>query len=260
MGATISFAAILSAGIGLLAGIVATVFITIAVGFAIGRLVGLPAKMALLVACGNSICGNSAIAAVAPVIDAEGDDVATAIAFTAVLGIAVVLLIPIIASSLHLGPAASGALAGLTVYAVPQVFAAAAPMGPMAVQLGTLVKLVRVLMLGPVVVCLSMVRFGHNDARRHTGRYSLLQLVPAFIIAFVALAAARSFDLLPEAVVSAAHGLSILLTILAMAALGLGVDLRHVFAAGPRVSIAVIASLLLLVVLALVVIRLTGME
>ena len=48
-----------------------------------------PVRMALLIACGNSICGNSAIAAVAPVIDADSNDVAASIAFTAVLGVLV---------------------------------------------------------------------------------------------------------------------------------------------------------------------------
>lgn len=81
--------------------------------------------MAMLVACGNAICGNSAIAAVAPVINAESDDIATSIAFTAVLGIVVVIALPVAAHHLHLSPYAGGALAGLTVYAVPQVVAMA---------------------------------------------------------------------------------------------------------------------------------------
>ena len=102
-----------------------------------------------LVACGNSICGNSAIAAVAPVIGADGEDIAASIAFTAVLGVVVVLALPLTVPLLHLSLLQYGVLAGLTVYAVPQVLAATAPIGAVAVQLGTLVKLVRVLMLGP---------------------------------------------------------------------------------------------------------------
>ncbi|MFT3813464.1 MAG: putative sulfate exporter family transporter [Acidovorax sp.] len=248
MGATVSFGAILQAGAPLLAGIVFTVFATIAVSFLLGRALGLPAKMAALVACGNSICGNSAIAAVAPAIEADSRDVATAIAFTAVLGIVVVLLIPVIAHVLHLSAAASGVLAGLTVYAVPQVLAAAAPMGTAAVQVGTLVKLIRVLMLGPVVATLSIL-YG----RRHgsapgpaTPRRSLTQYLPGFILVFLALALIRSVGLLPQTLVAAASSASGLLTIVAMAGLGLGVDLRSVTAAGPRVSIVVTLSLVVL--------------
>ena len=74
------------------------VIIAIGASFGIGRALGLPKRMATLVACGNSICGNSAIAAVAPVIGADGDDVAASIAFTAVLGVVVVLGLPLLAS------------------------------------------------------------------------------------------------------------------------------------------------------------------
>jgi uncharacterized integral membrane protein (TIGR00698 family) len=117
--------------------------------YGLGRLFGLPRRMAARIACGNSICGNSAIAAVAPVIGADGEDVSAAIAFPAVLGVIVVLGLPLLAPFLHLSGTQYGALAGLTVYAVPQVLAATAPIGTIAIQMGTLVKLVRVLMLGP---------------------------------------------------------------------------------------------------------------
>ena len=260
MGATVSFGALLSAGGPLLAGIVATVFGSIAASCLLGRLLGLPAKMALLVACGNSICGNSAIAAVAPVIAADSDDVATAIAFTAVLGIAVVLLLPLVAAALHLNAAASGVLAGLTVYAVPQVLAAAATMGAAAVQVGTLVKLVRVLMLGPVVATLSLLQARDvAGPARPRQRHAVTRFLPGFILAFLLLAALRSLSLLPEALVAPAHAGSKYLTIMAMAGLGLGVDLRHVRAAGPRVSMVVTLSLLLLAGFALLVLHLVGL-
>ena len=83
----------------------------------------------MLVACGNSICDNRAIAAIALVIAAEADDIAAAIAFTVALGVAVVLYLPLLGSALGLTAIQLGALSGLTVYAVPQVIAAAAPFG-----------------------------------------------------------------------------------------------------------------------------------
>jgi uncharacterized integral membrane protein (TIGR00698 family) len=157
LGASVSAATILAAGPGLLLGIAGVVCVAIASSYLIGRMLRLPKRMALLVACGNAICGNSAIAAVAPVIGADGDDVAASIGFTAVLGVVVVLGLPLLAFGLHLSGHQFGALAGLTVYAVPQVIAAATPGGATAVQMGTLVKLVRVLMLGPVCLILSLV-------------------------------------------------------------------------------------------------------
>ncbi|OIQ77302.1 putative hydrolase [mine drainage metagenome] len=140
-----------------------------------------------------------------------------------------------------------GVLAGLTVYAVPQVLAAAAPAGAVAVHIGTYVKLVRVLMLGPVVLVLSLL------ARRAAGgdapRAGIGQLVPWFIVGFVAMLLARSFGWIPQPLLRPFAQASSWLTVVSMAALGLGVDVRSVARAGPRVTAVVTLSLLALGVL-----------
>jgi len=258
LGASVSAAMIASAGAAFLFGIGAVVLMAIAASYGIGRLVGLPKRMAILVACGNSICGNSAIAAVAPVIGADSDDVATSIAFTAVLGVATVLGLPLIGAALHMSSIQYGALAGLTVYAVPQVLAAAAPMGAAAIQLGTLVKLIRVLMLGPICLLLSV---GTSALREETdepepmvtagdrpkaGLPPLHRLVPWFIVGFLALVALRSFNAIPAIALPPIAKAANLLTVVSMAALGLGVDIRVVAKAGPRVIFTVTASLVAL--------------
>ena len=270
LGAAVSATTILSIGIPLLAGIAGLVVVAICASFLIGRLLGLPVRMALLVACGNSICGNSAIAAVAPVIGADSKDIAASIAFTAVLGVVVVLALPLFGFAVGMSDMQFGALAGLTVYSVPQVIAAAAPMGTAAVRTATLIKLVRVLMLGPVCLALSLVaprlreepdapggRLTAGD-RPKPGLPPIHHLVPWFIIGFVALVAARSLDLLPHALLAPASGAATLLTVVSMAALGLGVDIRIVARAGGRVTAAVVLSLLVLGAISLGLIRLAG--
>lgn len=258
LGASVSAATIFAAGPWLLLGIAGTVAVAIASSFGIGRLFGLGTRLALLVACGNSICGNSAIAAVAPVIGADGDDVAASIGFTAVLGVLVVLGLPLLGMALDLDGLQYGALAGLTVYALPQVIAAAAPIGPVAVQMGTLVKLVRVLMLGPVCLLLSLVAPGLRDEaheppphvtegdRPPPGQLPLHRLVPWFILGFLALVGLRSLDLVPHAALSPIGEAATILTVISMAALGLGVDIRSVAGAGGRVTAVVILSLVTL--------------
>jgi uncharacterized integral membrane protein (TIGR00698 family) len=258
LGASVSGATILAAGPALMAGIAGVVVTAILLSFGIGRLLGLPSRMALLVACGNSICGNSAIAAVAPLIGADSDDVAASIAFTAVLGVVVVLGLPLMGLALGMSGIAFGALAGLTVYAVPQVIAAASPLGAAAIQMGTLVKLVRVLMLGPVCLVLSFVAPHLTPDLRHdlpVKRPSLTHLVPWFIIGFVVLCACRSFGLVPTAAVAPIGRLATLLTVISMAALGLGVDVRTVARAGGRVTAAVVLSLAGLTGISLLLIR-----
>ncbi|MBQ0820271.1 YeiH family putative sulfate export transporter [Microvirga sp. HBU67558] len=256
LGASISFQAVLDAGLGLILGIAIVVALAIGASYGLGRWLGLPKRMAMLVACGNSICGNSAIAAVAPVIGAKPEDVASSIAFTAILGVIVVLTLPLLVPLLGLSMTQYGVLAGLTVYAVPQVLAATVPVSLVSTQLGTLVKLVRVLMLGPVVIGLSLV------ARRGTGSakptFAWSRLVPWFIVGFLSLALLRSLGLIPDVIVRMIVPVATLLTVIAMAALGLGVDLRVLSRVGARVTLAVTLSLLVLVAISLGLIRLLG--
>jgi uncharacterized integral membrane protein (TIGR00698 family) len=251
LGASVSAAAIAGQGPALLAGIVSVVVFTLCASYAIGRMLRLPHRMALLIACGNSICGNTAIAAAAPVIGAGGEDVAASIAFTAVLGVLAVVGLPLLAPLLGFSATQYGIFAGLTVYAVPQVLAATAPVGLLSVQVGTLVKLVRVLMLGPVVLVLALCGKGLQERRP-----SLPQLLPWFIVGFLALMGLRSGHLIPAALDAPAAALATLLTTVSMAALGLGVDARCVARAGLRVTGAVSLSLLVLGAASLAAIRL----
>ena len=223
LGASISFAAILASGPVLLAAIVATVVVTIAASFTISRVLGLSVRMSILIACGNAICGNSAIAAVAPVIGAGSDDVASSISFTAILGVLMVLGLPLLIPLLGLGAGQYGILAGLTVYAVPQVLAATVPAGLISTQIGTLVKLMRVLMLGPVVVGLSLVasRWQSNAKKTNVGFF---RLVPWFILGFLALATMRSLEIVPPTVVGPVTKITSFLTVVSMAALVWGGD------------------------------------
>jgi uncharacterized integral membrane protein (TIGR00698 family) len=261
LGATMDAHAIAAEGPLLLAGTAALVALGILSSYGLGRLFRLPQRMALLIACGNSICGNSAIAAVAPVIGAEGDEVAAAISFTAVLCVGVVLGLPALGAALGFGPRAFGVFAGLTVYAVPQVLAATAPVSLVSAQVGTLVKLLRVLLLGPVVAALSLLGLdGTSTAAiagspRQPARARLRHLLPWFIVGFGLLVALRSAGALPPAMTAASGSAATALTIVSMAALGLGVDVRALLRAGPRASAVVSLSLVVLGALAWALVR-----
>ena len=201
LGATVSGAAVMALGPVMLLAIMGVVALAILGGYALGRAFGLPPAMALLVAWGNAICGNSAIAAVAPVIEAEGEDVA-----------------------------------------------AAAPAGMLAVQTGAVVKLVRVLMLGPVCLVLGLMRSGKAEGAR---RPRLHHMAPWFIIVFLILMGLRSGGLIPEIVLPPLQAGVTAITLIAMAALGLMVDPKAVVRAGPRVAAVAALSALLIGALAL---------
>ena len=262
LGASVSVATVLALGPILLVGIASVVAIALGSSFIICRMLGLPLRMAILIACGNSICGNSAIAAVAPVIGADGDDIAASISFTAVLGVVVVLTLPLLVPILQLSLTQYGVLAGLTVYAVPQVLAATLPIGALSNQVGTVIKLVRVLMLGPVVLGLSLLardlRADPRLDRANRRRPDLHELVPWFITGFLVVLIVRSLGLIPQSVLPTITHVAAILTTISMAALGLGVDVRVVAKSGVRVTLAVTASLIILGLISYGLIRLVG--
>lgn len=253
LGATMDVPRLFASGPMLAGGIALLVCAALATGYAIGRLAGLSPKLSVLVASGNAICGNSAIAAVAPVIGAEQEDIAASIALTAVFGVIVVLALPAVIPLAGLTHHQYGVLAGLTVYSVPQVLAAAFAVSAVSGQVATVVKLARVLMLGPIVTF-----FAVRERRASSSGLTLRTLVPWFVLGFIALAALRSSGAISDGAADAAKTAAGWLTIGAMAALGLMVDVRSVRAVGPRVVIAAALSLVVLVLLALGLIALLG--
>jgi uncharacterized integral membrane protein (TIGR00698 family) len=215
--------------------------------------------MAVLVACGNAICGNSAIAAVAPVIGAEPEHIASSIAFTAILGVVVVLGLPTLMHLLHFNYYQYGVLAGMSVYAVPQVIAAAFPVSQLSGEVATLVKLARVALIGPVVVlCAAIYRPTGDSARPVMGGWT--RYVPWFMSMFVVLAVIRNLGLLPNVAIDLSREASRLLTVLAMAGLGFGVDLTAVRRVGLRVGIVIVLSLLFMCALTLLLLRLLAVQ
>ena len=259
IGVSVYMPDILKAGPALLALVVGGVGAGIVLSFGIGRAVGLNAHLAALVAIGNSICGNSAIAALAPVIGAEKKDVASAIGLTAVIGVLLVLGLPLLIAPFALSLYQYGVLAGMSVYAVPQVVAAAYPVSELSGNVATLVKLSRVLLLGPAVVGIGLA-FRTWGTRTGEASTKVSTYVPWFVATFLVLAAIRSLDLLPTVVVDPAKQLSRALTMLAMAGLGFGVDIRSVRAVGPRVGVAVVLSLSFMAAVTLAWLKLGGVD
>lgn len=256
LGASLNLASIVDAGAKLALAVAVSVSMTLVAGTVLGRAAGLSTRLAVLVAVGNAICGNSAIAAVAPAIRAKKQEVASAIAMTAVLGVGVVLALPALIPLANLSDERYGVVAGLTVYAVPQVLAATLPVSAEAGQIASLVKLTRVLMLGPVVALFAWL-FRNADGEEDTSsgqRQSLGKFLPWFVIGFIALALLRTTSLIPDDVGTLAKEISRVMTAIAMAGLGLSVDLRSVRSSGSRVALVVIGLTVLLVTMSLIIV------
>jgi uncharacterized integral membrane protein (TIGR00698 family) len=252
LGASVDVNQIVDAGLPLFLLITGSVICGLIFAWVVGHLViGLGSRLAVLVGVGNSICGNSAVAAVAPAIRATPDEVAAAIGISAIMGVGQILLLPLMVPGLDLTHYQYGIVAGLAVYAVPQVVAASFAVSTLSGQTATLVKLIRVLFLGPMIIALGLIHRGHEDADPADGltppSRTLLQelrlYIPWFVAGFLLLAALRSLDVISAGIGSDARTISKLLFVVAMVGLGLGVDLKKVGAVGPRVAATVLASM-----------------
>jgi len=177
------------------------------------------------------------------VIKAKSDEIAPAIAFTALLGVVVVVALSFFMPLLSFSDHQYGVFAGMTVYAVPQVLAATFPVSAAASYSGTLVKLIRVLMLGPLIFIISLT---HRDTKNNQSHVSIKRLLPWFIIGFCLLMGLRSAQMIPHSLLNPLEQSTKFLTILSMAALGLGVDVRSLAKSGVRVIAAAAFSLIFL--------------
>jgi uncharacterized integral membrane protein (TIGR00698 family) len=201
----------------------------------------------LLIGIGTAICGGTAIAVAAPVIEADDDETAFAVTTITLLGLVSIVAFPLIGAAMGLTQVEFGVWAGTSIHATAQVMAAAFAYGTEAGDTAVVVKLVRVLLLAPLVVILG-AWYAREKRRRQqahvTVRAGLTTLFPPFAFGFVALALANTLGLLPDLTVhlnrtfawsaesfevpmsSLVATLSSFLITVAMAGVGLGVHLR----------------------------------
>src|SRR3954464_1512091 len=204
------------------------------VGIALlARWMRVPAKLATLLAVGTSICGASAVVAAGSVTRAEEEDVTLAVALCGVVGTLGVLFYVLVGPHLPLTMTQLAILCGSTLHEVAQVIAAAFTWGDATGDLGTLVKLARVVLLAPALLVLGF-------AMRGTGvRYTWKEPpVPWFVIGFLALGIAGSLGGFPAGNRALLSASSIFLMTCAMAAMGLHTQLRMIRQAGARVLYA----------------------
>lgn len=187
-----------------------------------GRLLGVDRKLSLLLAAGTAICGASAIAGTNAVTRAKDEDVSYAVACITVFGTIAMFLYPFLNTLFGHASYTYGLWIGLTVHEVAQVVGAGFQGGEDAGQVAVVSKLARVMMLAPVVIGLALT--AANAECESTGRPTLTQIVPFFIVAFILLVVLNSFGFMPErARIPLVTATPVLLTA-AMAALGLGTN------------------------------------
>lgn len=222
----------------------------------LARAFRVPAKLATLLAVGTSICGASAVVAAGSVMRAEEEDVTLAVALCGLVGTLGVLFYVVAGPHLPLNVTQLAVLSGSTLHEVAQVIAAAFTWGPQSGDLGTLVKLTRVVLLAPALLALGLV------AREPGGagpRYSVKDPpVPWFVIGFLALGIAVSLGVLSQPVKDLVSHTSIFLMTAAMAAMGLHTPLAMLRKAGLRVFYAGLMAFACMAALSFVLIHALG--
>lgn len=259
LGASLSIGTILHVGKISLAVMVFTLLTCFGGGYLVGRLLKLNWKLSNLISAGTGICGSSAIAAIAPVIDAEDKDIAYAMSATFLFDIAMIVLFPLMGKWLNLTDMAYGLWAGTAVNDTASVVAAGYAFSERAGDFATMVKLTRTLAIIPTVLIFSIVhvRLQRQSANANAGAagkstVKMRSLIPWFIVGFVALALVNSTGIVPPVLASAAKHSSKFLMVAALAAIGLKTDVAEMHRAGanPMIHGFVISTLVVIVALA----------
>jgi len=247
LGLQLLFWDIAGLGVGMIAVVVAIVTGGILASTLAGRLLGLSSTQSLLIACGFSVCGAAAVAAVDGVIEADEEEVVTAVALVVMFGTLMIPLVPLAGQAMGLPIAEQGLWAGGSIHEVAQVVAAGSAIGGSALGLAVVVKLARVLMLAPVMAIIGMRRRRAVDPTTggvgSTGKNP--PIVPLFVGGFIAMAVLRSTGVLPMSVLEVAKVAQTALLAAAMFALGCGVNLAALRQVGPRpVVLAAISTVI----------------
>lgn len=244
---------------------VAIVLITFVGTLGLGRWFGLPGHQPLLIATGFSICGASAIGAMASVVRAKDAETATPIALVTLCGTLAIAVLPLLWHPLGLSALQFGHWVGAGVHDVGQVVATAQIAGSAALAVALVVKLTRVLMLAPVIAVASMVE-RHHQAGRSTlpadvapaaradaqgGTPKRPPILPLFVAGFIVAMLVRTLIPLPEQVLNAADVLQNGLLAMALFALGTAVNLRTLLRTGARPLAVGLLSWALIAALAL---------
>ena len=253
LGASLSVNVILSVGKMSLMVMVFTLLTCFGGGYLVGKALGLNWKLSNLISAGTGICGGSAIAAIAPVIDAEDKDIAYAMSATFLFDMAMIVLFPIMGRWMGLSDMAYGLWAGTAVNDTSSVVAAGYAFSEGAGDFATMVKLTRTLSIIPTVLVFTFInlRLKKKQSINTTSgkKVNIMKLFPWFIVGFIGLAIINSMGYIPANVSACAKDVSKFLMVSALAAIGLGTSFKEVRKSGfaPMMHGFIISALVVVV-------------
>lgn len=227
--------------------IVSTITTSLVVAFVLCRALKIPGKISTLIGVGSSICGGSAIAATAPVIDADDEEIAQAISVIFLFNVIAALVFPTLGGMLGLTDEGFGLFAGTAVNDTSSVTAAAAAWdgmhpGANTLDAATIVKLTRTLAIIPITLALAFwqMRLARRAASageaagEAAGTFDLKKIFPFFILFFVLASVVTTVFALPAAVTAPIKELSKFFIVMAMAAIGFNTNIVKLVRTGGK--------------------------
>ncbi len=262
LGLSLNITTILNVGKMSLTVMIFTLLTCFGGGYFIGKALGLNWKLSNLISAGTGICGGSAIAAIAPTINADDNDVAYAMSATFLFDMAMIVLFPIMGQAMGMTDQAFGIWAGTAVNDTSSVVATGYAFSEGAGDFATMVKLTRTLAIIPTVITFAFVqlRLKRKEALANSqngselkANFSITKIFPWFILGFLAMSIVASVFSIPAAVVSGTKSASKFLMVCALAAIGLNTSFSSMKKAGIRPMIHGFIISALVVIVALVV-------
>jgi len=257
LGARITASQITGLGWWTLSGVTAAVVLTVAVGFIAAPFAGMTRRFGTLTAGAVAICGASAAAAISAVLrrgeNHERDAAFTIIGVTTLSTVCMVLY-PLIAKLFHMDHAESGIFLGGTIHDVAQVVGAGYSISPETGDVATIVKLLRVALLLPVVLAISLVeRTANGGAAGGEGA----KLIPTFLLAFIGIVALNSLGLVPGFAQTAMSDASRWCIVISIAALGVRTSLVALTEVGRGAIMLMVAETVFIAVLVMSLVHLS---
>lgn len=226
-----------------------TMVITIVAALIIGRAIGYSSRFSTLMGVGNVVCGSSAIAAVAPAVNANEDEIGVSIGIVNLMGTIGIFTLPILAHMLTFSDLQSSYLIGGVLQAIGQVVAAGFSMSDDIGDKATIIKMLRVLMIGPVVIIFSMINKSSGTSQ------SKNKFIPGYIIGFIVFSIIGSVFHNDTIAIPHLKVLAKFLLMIAMAGVGMKIRFSELLRQGPKALMfgSIIAAIQLLLITTLIV-------
>ena len=239
LGFGMNLSVIVTTGLRSLPIILSTIATSLLVAFVLYKVMKIPTNTAVLIGVGSSICGGSAVAATAPVIDASDEEIAQAISVIFLFNIAAALIFPTLGGLLHLSDYGFGLFAGTAINDTSSVTAAASIWdsihGSNALETATIVKMTRTLAIIPITLAIALYRA--KKASGSGSNFQLKKVFPMFILFFVLASVITTVAVslgVPVTVFAPLKVLSKFLIVMAMAAIGLNTNLVNLIRKGGK--------------------------